>query len=137
MKKLIGTTTMDFGNFYVGDKIYLDKHEWDCGWYWGFGYIGNKDLHCHFNDTFLKSTDIFPSTHFKSNLTDNQWWIVRDLFVQAYALKKCAEVYRYGGHQTTAQGTTDLIRDDEMCTRLNSDLRIILDKIWELIQENC
>lgn len=26
-------------------SIYLSKHSWDCNWYWGFGYLGNNNLH--------------------------------------------------------------------------------------------
>lgn len=37
--------------------IYLNGFRWDCDWYWSGGYIGNKDLHCHFNDAFLNVPD--------------------------------------------------------------------------------
>ena len=30
-----------------GNTIYLSSPSWDCGWYWGFGYLGNKDCHYH------------------------------------------------------------------------------------------
>ena len=29
------------------ENIYLSPPKWDCGWYWGFGYLGNKDCHYH------------------------------------------------------------------------------------------
>lgn len=29
--------------------IYLSKPSWDCGWYWGFGYLGNHNEHYHLN----------------------------------------------------------------------------------------
>ena len=38
--------------------VYLEGFKWDCGWYWGGGYIGNKDFHAHFDDAFLDVPDI-------------------------------------------------------------------------------
>lgn len=38
--------------------VYLEGFEWDCGWYWGGGYIGNKDFHAHFDGAFLNTPDI-------------------------------------------------------------------------------
>ena len=66
-------------------------------------------------------------------ITDKEWWVIRDLFVQAYALKKAAEVYRYGGNQTTLQGVTDLIRSADLEARLNKDLFEVLEALWEFI----
>lgn len=114
-----------------GEKLWIERHKWDCGWYWGFGYIGNANLHTHFDGTFLRggaalASDIFDSTP----ITDREWWVIRDLMVQAYALKKAAEVYRYGGHQTSRTGVTDIIRDADMVTRLNADLKYVLDTLW-------
>jgi len=39
-------------------RIYLTDFSWDCGWYWGGGYIGNRDLHCHFDGCFLNTPDV-------------------------------------------------------------------------------
>jgi hypothetical protein len=30
-----------------GESIYLSAPRWDCGWYWGFGYLGNSRCHYH------------------------------------------------------------------------------------------
>lgn len=37
--------------------VYLDDFKWDCGWYWGGGYIGNTNFHAHFNGAFLERPD--------------------------------------------------------------------------------
>lgn len=29
------------------DRIALYAPTFDCGWYWGFGYLGNKNCHYH------------------------------------------------------------------------------------------
>ena len=38
--------------------VYLDGFKWDCGWYWGGGYIGNRNFHAHFDGAFLNVPDI-------------------------------------------------------------------------------
>jgi len=112
----------------------IEKHSWDCGWYWGFGYIGNKNIHMHIESLiFTRETDV-NKIFLETKLTQNQWWIIRDLFIQAYALKKAAEVYHYGGHQTTVDGLTDIIKSPSMELQLNSDLEKLLNKTWEYLE---
>jgi hypothetical protein len=99
-KILLGKIKSDAGTFADGENVWLEKHKWDCGWYWGFGYLGNKNCHFHFDSLLYINdgkgsvkycaSDLFEST----NISDSDWWIIRDLFVQAYALHKAAEVYQ-------------------------------------------
>ena len=113
------------------EPIYITKHSWDCGWYWGLGYVGNKNQHFHF-DSFLRGNTYLASDIFdKPTFTDTQWWVIRDLFVQAYALKAAAEVYRYGGHQTSLTGVTDVIKNIDMATTINDNLKTVLDTVWD------
>lgn len=122
-------------NWLAGEAVYLTKHQWDCGWYFGFGYIGNNHTHTHFDSTFLQdhkyASEIFEST----NITDEEWWVIRDLFVQAYALRKAAEVYQYGGHQTSRPGLTDVLKSGERATQLNEDLQKVLNAAWDFTVE--
>jgi hypothetical protein len=134
-KIYLGRVRRDHKSYLSGENCYLTKHQWCCGWYWGFGYIGNSQTHTHFDSTFLQdykyASEIFETT----NISDADWWVIRDLFVQAYALRKAAEVYRYGGHQTSREGLTDLIRDSEMAARLNNDLDRVLERVWAFTVE--
>lgn len=120
-------------NLYItGEILYIEKHNWICGWYWGFGYIGNKNLHCHsrvFIDELLWHSveEVFDKSIFKS---DNDFWIFKDLLKQAYILQECAEVYQHGGHCTTNKGMTDIIQSKKKATQINKDLEIILNKLW-------
>ncbi len=119
-------------NYVAGEKLYLSKHSWDCDWYWGMGYIGNKDLHTHFDSTFLNgSPDVASQIFDDQQFTDNEWWVIRDMFIQAYALKKAAAIYRHGGHQTTKKGITDIIKNEELEKKLNEDCGKVLDTLWD------
>jgi len=132
MKIYLGKVSNDYSDSMVaGETLYLDKHKWDCEWYWGMGYIGNTNLHTHFDSSFLGQSIFEVSKIFTTTkLTQDDWWILRDLFIQAYALKSAAAVYRYGGHQT--EKAMHII-DVDMAATLNSDLKKILDEIWKVV----
>lgn len=115
------------------EAIYLTKHSWDCGWYWGMGYIGNRNCRFHIESLIKGESDVTKVFPCGTDVNQTAWWLVRDLFIQAYALKEAAEVYRFGGHQSSLKGVTDKILDEQMCTRLNKDLETVLDTVWTLL----
>jgi hypothetical protein len=132
-KIYLGKTKGDFDTL-PNERIWLSKHSWDCGWYWGFGYIGNANIHTHFDSVFLNTSKYTPKDIFeKTKISEKKWWIIRDLMIQAYALKKAAEVYHHGGHQTTVSGVTDIIKNKELERQINTDLKTVLDKVWEIL----
>lgn len=122
-------TTGEFQN----EPIWLTKHSWDCGWYWSFGYIGNRNLHTHFNYQFMKDWE-FDITKVLTDTKLNQqdWDNIMDLFKQAYALKNAAKIYQYGGHISTNE-VTKVVRSEEIARQLNNDLEKILDRLWEYL----
>lgn len=130
---LLGRLNQNAGTYADGELLFLEKHQWDCGWYWGFGYIGNKNSHFHFDSLFKDTkyaSELFKETH----ITNEDWWVIRDLFKQAYALKAAAEIYQYGGHQCNRVGITDLLKNKEKADILNKDLELILNNLWEFIE---
>ena len=119
----------------TGELLKLDRHKWDCGWYWSFGYIGNHKLHTH-SSIFIKhllwhsADEVFSSSIFEK---DSDFWTFKDLLTQAYALQKCAEVYKRGGHCRSKEGVTDCIQSVDMAKKLNADLEKVLDNMWDFL----
>ena len=139
--------------------VYLEDFEWDCGWYWGGGYVGNRNMGCHFDGCFLETPDIrghalgnfvTPWTVLKDyqkgarivsngcsvweNLDcflDNaqynarQWWRIKDLFKQFYALKAAAEVFWYGGHCTSDKRSEKELSAD-MAYKINQHIEHVI-----------
>lgn len=138
-KIFIGTIKRNFSNGdFAGERLYLSKHSWDCGWYWGFGYIGNKSMHTHFDSQFLNAMTDVKDIFVKPVFTQDEWWILRDLFIQAYALSKASAVYRYGGHQTSQAFRFSELNEEQakrIENSLNRDTEILLNKIWEIVVE--
>lgn len=121
-----------------GEKMFLSKHSWDCGWYWGFGYIGNRNLHIHFDTTFMKGRYLMANQITNCPYSDTTWYKVLDLFKQAYALRDAAAVYRIGGHISSDHSvkvlrSCDTARAREMADTLNADLEIVLDTVWNIL----
>jgi len=54
-KVYLGTTKTGYPR---PEKVYLTGFSWDCGWYWGGGYIETKSVHTHFNSCFLDVVDV-------------------------------------------------------------------------------
>ena len=120
------TTTFEM---VAGEKLWVEKHNWDCEWYWGFGYIGNRNLHCHF-EQFCNEPFDFHATWETTPFTENELWVILDCFIQAYALKRAAEVYYYGGNCINSAYRNIDKAGGEV---LNKDLKNLLDWVWNFM----
>ena len=150
-KVYLGTTKGTFK-----ERIYLEGFSWNCGWYWGGGYIGNKNLHCHFNGCFLEVPDYrgHPLGNFKpenlkngcsiweplstflddSQFTENEWWRIKDLYKQFYIYQKAAEAFQYGGHCASEDRSKGEIKPD-MAKLINDHIeQVIIPEIMKALK---
>lgn len=123
-----------------GENIYLYAPKWDCGWYWGFGYLGNNRCHYHV-DGLMKDCDLY--TGFKNHFGDtflikeSDIWVFAELFKTFYLLKKCAELYKDGGAHYTTNPIKDLIINTDEVERINSVLLpALFEEIYKVIARN-
>lgn len=95
-----------------GTNYWLEEPSWDCGWYWGFGYIetytnnncpaksSDIDSHQHFDSLFLNgpecARDLFKKFFVETTLTDSEIWELCDYMKTFYTLKSAAELFRHG-----------------------------------------
>ena len=131
-KKIIhafGNTYYLFGKDEDGVKWYLQKSTWDCGWYWGFGYLDSFTN----NACPEKSKDISGHTHLSSLmvelcgsgvgalknrfkecvLTDDELFRFVDYAKSVYALKEAAELFGRGHSNYTERAKIDdLVKPD-------------------------
>jgi hypothetical protein len=132
----LGTTREDFKQL-PSERIYLSKHSWECGWYWGFGYIGNSNLHAHFK-LFLEGGDTYdlPKVFSDTKLTQNNWWAILEMFSSAYKLREAAGFYNRGGSQITKNLCGHILKDKVLSGRINKDLELVLDTLWKYIEDS-
>ncbi len=119
-----------------GEVIYLSAPNWSCDWYWGFGYLGNKNCHYHLDSLCDSSINMYDGLkkHFGDTLTitDSKLWVFCELVCTAYALKNTAEVLGRGGSHYTTNPCADVIKNKGEADRINTT---VLPKIFDAIHD--
>lgn len=138
------------------DDVYLNGFSWECGWYWGGGYVGNKNFHTHFDSCFLKVPDYrghslgnFTPQNLSNGcavwedlskflddaqFTDKEWWRIKDLYKQFYSLRAAAETFQYGGNCTSEGRNPDEINKD-MANKINEHIeQVIIPEIKKALK---
>jgi len=121
-------------------KLYLEKHSWDCNWYWGFGYLDSSFMHFHFdsvmpnksNNEFLTFNIFEKPVRIKLKKGFNGW-LLMELFEQAYILRHAADMYSIGSAGITEARDKGVSKDMVLAHQLNEQLETVLDEIWELV----
>lgn len=114
-----------------GDICWLEAPSWDCGWYWGFGYVevytrqwspeNSKDIISH---SHLHSLELSESV-----LNDTERREFNTLAIEFYRWKNEAEI-KYLGHSVRGKG----IVDKDEAKRINeSVLPAIMGRMVELL----
>ena len=103
-----------------GKKLWLIKASWDCGWYWGFGYVqsfsrGDMESHQHIDSCYMGKQRVwnsekmeFVETEYIHNIYDcprlvettfskKEGWQLSELFSQFYKFKEVANLLHRGG----------------------------------------
>jgi hypothetical protein len=145
VKKIIAKEVNAKGNFLLGKdadgvKYWLAKASWDCGWYWGFGYVQTKDSHEHIDSSFLGKLSFYNTekkvwdyTEYIHNIydtprltevtfTESEGWVLSELFFTFYTLKKAAEMWHTGGAHITTNPLLTLLKRPEEEKHINENL---------------
>ena len=123
-----------------GETVKLASPSWDCGWYWGFWYIQNRNIHTHF-DSFDRENNrnLFDSikerfTEWK--LDENDTWTFCELMRSFYTLSNTAEVFRRGSSNYGYNPCSSLIINKQEAERINNVvLPAIFDEIYKLFNK--
>ncbi len=109
-----------------GRIIHISKPSFDCGWYWGFGYLGNRDEHYHLsgfaNGRNINMYDALKADYSLNPKIENNLWEFCELVTTAYALKTTAEVLGRGGSHYCTNPLADLIINKDEVKRINEKL---------------
>lgn len=122
-----------------GTKYWLEAPSWDCGWYWGFGYVEtytnndypnrSRDInsHQHFDDLFLNNPkvnafDAFREFFKETTLDQKEIWLLIDYMYSFYTLKKAAEVFGTGYSHMTEKAKLSEVQNMEMAKEINEKM---------------
>lgn len=98
--------------------VQLQKHSWNCEWYYGFGYLQNSGSHTHLDSTILDENlgDAFTHTWMNEEIWDS----IRTAFKDCYSLKEIAdEAHSF---------------KPNIWERANGELNEKLDLIWKYLK---
>lgn len=148
-KKMVNSR---FGEHYLlgvhdGREYWLEKPSWDCGWYWGFGYVEAftnrviskaRDIaeHTHFDSLFMRS-GVYPKGAFElffqsTPLSENEVWKLTELMKSAYIARHYSDMLHTGGAHQTQNPCADIIKSDEEYKRINE---VVLPSIFEEVKK--
>ena len=124
-----------------GLKVWLQAPSWDCGWYWGFGYIkvyskNQKTLyeHTHFDSLFFngkKSCYDLVKEYFKElTISNSELWSLLDYMQTFYTLRKASDTFHIGGSHISSN-LNYKCKNNEMYELVNKSM---LPKIFEEIE---
>lgn len=120
-----------------GTKYYLESPSWDCGWYWGFGYIqGYKDgihqSHEHADNFYPRWTLTDESRLVKTTFTHGEGWELAELFAEFYHLKTQAEFWKNGKLNLTNSIFSGGFKDAPLVKKINEEM---LPKVMKRITD--
>lgn len=130
-----------------GILYWLEEPKWDCGWYWGCGYVetytNNKnpsiardiESHQHFDGLFFNKNkngyDNFKEFFDETTVTDKELWTLLEVMKTIYILKETAEVLGRGGSHYTSNPCRDTITNTEEVKRINE---VVLPALFEAVR---
>lgn len=137
-KRLFGKKCYLLGKDHNGTNYWLEEPSWDCGWYWGFGYIETytnnscperaKDIdsHQHFDSLFLNkgkcARDTFKEFFKETTLADTEIWEFTDYMKTFYTLKDVAELFKHGYSWQTSKAKIESLESQEQ--------QDLVNKVW-------
>lgn len=135
-----------------GILYWLEAPSWDCGWYWGFGYVetyrnnrepskaNDIDSHQHIKSTFLGKKEYYDNNvkgwklgEYIHNIYDcpileqttfdeKTGWVLSELFEEFYTLQKTAELFHTGGAHVTTSPLKDILTKPDYEKHINEVL---------------
>lgn len=115
-----------------GGILKLAKPSWDCGWYWGFGYLQSKDIHTH--------AKLYSAIELKEMLLPRYekyaWKIIECIFT-VYELKDHAE-FLIGGHSGITQipELAEKLKNKEYSDKINTEIiPMVFEELYKMLEE--
>lgn len=124
------------------EKVWLEKPSWDCGWYWGLGYVetfdrnySDIDTHTHFDSLFFNtnkmSYDAFKEYFKETTLINEELWTLLECMKSLYTLSEYSELLHIGGSNYTTNPCKELLKNKDEYNRIN---KILIPNLWKQVE---
>ena len=133
-----------------GAYYWLEQARFDCGWYWGLGYVetytNNKrpsqarDIasHQHFDSLFLRGAkngfDMVKDMLVDRTTTEKELWLLLEYMQALYTARHYADMLHIGGAHYTTNPCAEDIKNDAEYTRINQTvIPMLLQRVYALL----
>lgn len=133
-----------------GIKYYLGSFSFDCGWYWGGGYIRtftnnnspslSRDIvsHQHFDNLFFQQKEnghtVFNKFFVDSPFSNEEKWQIMELFKSFYTARQYSDMLYLGGSHYTYNDCCEIIKNNSEYERINKVvIPEIIKKIYNIM----
>lgn len=126
-----------------GDRTYLEEASFDCGWYWGVGYVetfndsmSDFKSHQHFNSLFLNSyiPESFKDYFVDSPLSDDEIYTLLELMDSLYTVRQYSDLIYNGSSNISSNSCSKIIKNEEEYERINEVvIPALLSDIYNLL----
>lgn len=134
-----------------GTHYWLQEATFDCGWYWGLGYVEtftnnsnsamSRDISSHSHFDYMLSEakgnwyDAFKSIFVDSGLSNDQIWKLLELMRSAYIAREYADMLHIGGANYTRNPAREVVQADmSEYERINKEIiPAIMQKVYNLL----
>ena len=146
--KAFGKKVWLLGKDKDGINYWLEEPSWDCGWYYGFGFVETythntrpdlaRDInsHQHFDSLFINgpkcSKDMFKEFFVETPLSEGEIWELVDYMKTFYTLKSVAELFKHGYSWQTSKAKIDQLQSDEQNDLVN---KVWLPEVFKRIEK--
>lgn len=149
--KIFGKKVFLLGKDKEGIKYFLEEARFDCGWYWGFGYVetytNNKNpnlskniaSHQHFDSLIFNHNvscfDRFKNLFCETPLNDKEIWKLCELMKTYYIIKNYSGLLHCGGAHITKNDEKNEILNQDEYNRINkSVLPAIFNAVYKILK---
>lgn len=149
---VFGKDAFLLGESASGTRYYMEKFSWDCGWYWGGGYVEtytnnrnpekSKDIrsHQHFDGLFLNDRkmngfDKFKNFFVKTPFSDREIWQICELMKSFYICREYSDIINRGGAHYTTNPAADIIKSETEYHRINDTvIPAIAENLYKILE---
>ncbi len=118
------------------NRYYLRNPKFDCGWYWGLGYLatGRSSSHSHF-DTYFKDKLFcdawidFEATPF----TKDESYIITDYMRQLYRLREMADMLHLGNTHITSNANALEQFAEQNTAEYKRICNVLIPTVWNAL----
>lgn len=135
-----------------GTNYFIEEAKWDCGWYWGGGYIESytnnnnpvlsKDIesHSHFSTMFFgrnkNAFDAFKEFFINNPFTDDEIWQICELMKSFYIAREYSDMLYLGGAHYSTNPAKDAIQNNKEYKRISKEvIPTIMEDLYTILED--